>query len=192
MHRLIIGCLLLCSVFVNGFGQGEIAVDMYTGQPQIFIDLYTLKDHDLVQDFKMKYTAGVMGSVGFGWNLDAVSYVSRETRGLPDDFADATRSGWLYNSNYSGILSFSNTADLSKDTYSDELSDYNYLNGLQYKQDTEPDIYTYQVGNVGGRFMFNNSGGISLIPYQDISIVPTYSGVSPATKTITGWTITTN
>jgi len=189
--------LLAATSSIGVFAQGEIPVDMYTGTPEIFIDLYTLTDHDLSENFRMIYNPndvkpGASSAYGLGWSLSVGGSISREVRGLPDDFSDGTRLGWLYNVNYNNITNFSNTADLSKTTYGDELTDYNYINNLHYNIDTEPDLFRFSVGGVSGQFMFNNNGGISLIPYQDILIVPTYSGVSPAIQTITGWTITTN
>jgi len=186
--------LLAATSSIGVFAQGEIPVNMYTGTPDIRVNLYTLTDHDLSENFSMVYNINkyhIQGNYGTGWELVVGGSVTRVVRGLPDDFSDATRTGWLYANNFSNVLSFSNAADLSSTTYADETSDYNYINNLGYLKDTEPDLFSFSAGGISGKFMFNNSGGISLIPYQDLLIVPIYSG-GTFPNPIIGWTITTN
>jgi hypothetical protein len=192
MKRILILFSVLSICCHDGKAQGEIPVNFYTGTPQIFVDLYSVADHDLSENLQMTYDANSASPFGYGWSLHAGGMISRKVRGLPDDFADATRTGWLYNNNYANVLNFPNSSDASTATYADELADYNYIAGLQYLKDTEPDLFTFSVGGFSGKFMFNNNGAISLIPYQDIVITPVYSGTAPAIKTIIGWTIKTN
>jgi len=189
--------ILLFSIGV--FAQGEIPVNMYTGTPGIFIKLYTLTDHDLSESISLAYNVndvnlGGLHTYGVGWDLTVGGQIAREVRGLPDDFAGTgtdTRRGWLYSNNYSSILGFANSSDLSTVTCSDEQADYTFISNLEYNTDTEPDLFSFSVGSYSGHFVFSNNGTISLIPYQDILIVPTYAG-PPSDMTITGWTITTN
>lgn len=190
-RQLLLLFIFVCVLAHPSCGQGEVPVNFYTGTPGISVDLYTVIDHDLGENLRMTYDANGGSIYGYGWSLDAGGTVSRVVRGLPDDFADATRTGWLYNANASNVLNFANSSDLDPATYTDESADFNFIDGLQYLRDTEPDVFTFSVGGVSGKFIFNNSGTISLIPYQDISIVPIYTGTAPANKTISGWTITT-
>jgi len=179
------------------YGQGEIPVNMYTGSPGISINLYTLTSHDVSDDISLFYNPNGVnlnsgsGPLGVGWNLNIGGIVSRDVRGLPDDFKDATRTGWLYSSQGASIDAFAGTSDLSTSTCTDEQTDQSFISSLQYLKDSEPDWYTYTVGGVSGHFVFNKLGTISLIPYRDISIVPTYQS-APTNMTIVGWTITTN
>ncbi|HEY9047599.1 MAG TPA: PKD domain-containing protein [Ohtaekwangia sp.] len=184
----------------NAFSQGEIPVNMYTGSPGIFIDLYTLSDGDLQEPLKLIYNVndvnlGGSHAYGIGWDLaSANQMVSREVRGLPDDFIGTggdTRKGWLYNSNASYVTTFGNSSDLSASTCTDEQADQTFINNLGYIRDTEPDFFSYSVGGYSGHFVFGNDGAVNLVPYQDIRIVPTYRS-APSDMTITGWTITTN
>lgn len=185
------------------FAQGEIPVNMYTGTPEISVTLYTLTDHDLSEPLTMSYNVndvrrGAQSYYGLGWSLTVGGQVSRQVRGLPDDFAGSgsdTRKGWLYNNNYSSILSFGgNASDANPaaggcDSY--EIADHEFINSLGYKIDTEPDLFSFSVGGYSGKFVFGNDGLIKLIPYQDLAIVPTYVNY-PTDKTILGWTITTS
>jgi len=195
-HKLFI--FLLTLFFTqHALAQGELPVNLYTGRAGMFIDLYTLTDHDLSEKITLSYNVNgvnlsTLVTYGVGWNLNVGGQVTREVRGLPDDFSDATRSGWLYNSQYASLSGFAGTSDLSPSTCADETSDQAFISNLQYVKDTEPDWFSFSVGGISGHFVFNNSGTVSLIPYQDVNIVPTYSGTAGAAKTIIGWTITTN
>src|SRR5688572_27264931 len=87
------------------FGQGELPVDMYTGTPIIEIPIWTVQSHDLSDPVSLTYNAkGVKldetnGQFGVSWSLQAGGSISREVRGLPDDFPGSStdrRRGWLY------------------------------------------------------------------------------------------------
>lgn len=179
---------------ITCFSQGEIPVNMYTGSPGIFINLATVSDHDLSETLTLSYNVNGINmssptNYGVGWSLIAGGQVSREVRGLPDDLYNyGVRNGWLYNSNYSNVLSFPNSSDSDTSTHTDEQSDQAFLANTTYNNDTEPDIFSFSAGGYSGKFVFDNSGAIKLIPYQDISIVPSYDNTTHA---ITGWTITT-
>ncbi|MEI9919853.1 MAG: hypothetical protein WDO14_13800 [Bacteroidota bacterium] len=176
------------------FGQGEIPVSMYTGTPGIFINLYTLSDHDLSENISLSYNPGDLRlnsehRYGVGWDISVGGQVSRKVRGLPDDYRGTSgdkRRGWLYNNHYS--LTFPN-ADSLTSTY-DESSGWTWVNNLADTIDTEPDLFTFSIGGRSGNFLFGNNGSIQLVPYQDILIVPTYK--SSSDKTIIKWTVTTN
>ena len=190
-------CLL---PIAKSFSQGEIPVNMYTGTPNVMVDLYTLKDHDLAEPIRLIYDVNDVSlngahEFGIGWNLSCNNQqVSREVRGLPDDFKGSgsdLRTGWLYNNNYSTIASFANSSDLSTATCNDESSDYTFLANANWQKDTEPDIFSFSAGEYSGKFVFGNDGAIKLIPYLDIQITPVYAN-APSDLTIIKWIITTN
>ncbi|GHN03213.1 hypothetical protein WSM22_47020 [Cytophagales bacterium WSM2-2] len=165
---------------------------MYTGTPGVFVKLYTLTDHDLSETVSLSYNINGLNlnsprTYGVGWNVDVGGQVSREVRGLPDDFygtGSDMRRGWLYHG--SRPNNFPNSSDQSTSTC-DEQADFNFINGVSYLLDSEPDLFSFSVGGISGHFVFDNTGALSLIPYQDIQITPSYTGTS-----ITGWTIKTN
>ncbi|MEI9920878.1 MAG: hypothetical protein WDO14_19100 [Bacteroidota bacterium] len=187
--------VFVLSLASSAFGQGELPVNMYTGTPIISVGLYALKDHDLSESISLVYDpadlrVGSAHTYGVGWALSSDNQsVSRVVRGLPDDYSDGTRKGWLYNTNYSGITAFAGSSDNSTSTCTDEASDQSFLSSLGYVKDTEPDIFSYSVNGISGRFVFGNDGIISMIPYQDIIIVPIYQ-TYPTNLTIIGWKIT--
>ena len=204
MKKLFLPMLLAVCVF-TARGQGEVPVNFYTGTPNIEIPIVNLVSHDLSDAVSLVYDSrGVRpkdtgGDFGLSWNLNYGGSITREVRGLPDDFIGTgsdLRRGWFSTGAGSptyinaDVAAMSNTSDLSASTCSDETDDFNRINGYGYNNDTEPDIFRYTIGNLSGSFVFDNTGGkptIRLIPYQDITITPRFDN-----GRITVFTITDN
>ena len=163
--------LLLLSVPAGLIAQGEIPVNLYTGTPNIEIPIWNLTHKDLSEPISLVYNAkGVKlqesnSRFGISWDVRAGGSITREVRGLPDDFKGSgtdRRRGWLYQKyNTSGYLngyvaSATNTSDLSAATCLDENQDNDNINwfvdgsGL-YDNDSEPDLFYYNVGGASGR-----------------------------------------
>lgn len=198
------------------YGQGEIPVDMYTGTPSISIPIGTISSLDVAQPVGLSYNANASQPSWFGqgWNLQAGGSITREVRGLPDDFGTAdpqspARKGWLstFGSNTVAydVLVFNPGLDTAGTSYgtstpslTGEAKNYDKLANI-YKDevDTEPDVFSYNVAGISGKFVFNNSASftgdlsqtISTIPYRDIKIEPTLGTTS---KKIESFKITTN
>jgi len=184
--------MLLAVCAFSAHGQGEVPVNFYTGTPNIEIPIINLVSHDLSDAISLTYDArGVRpreseGDFGLSWSLNYGGSISREVRGLPDDFIGTgsdLRRGWLSigagTSAYlnAHVAALSNTSDLSASTCNDESADFNQINGYGYNNDTEPDIFRYSIGGISGSFVFDNTAGapvIRLIPYQDISVTPNF------------------
>jgi len=203
MKKLFSLVLLACCTIQNVWSQGgEIPVDMYTGTPSIEIPLWTIVDHDISHAVKLTYNANATkasefnGHFGMGWEMYAGGMITRELRGLPDDFGfNDSRRGWFYETpaeiSVAGYIgSFGNTADLSAATCTDETADFNVIKGLNYVVDTEPDVFSFNILGYSGKFVFDNALNIRMIPYQDIKI--DYITVSVNNRTITSFTIKTN
>ncbi len=202
MKNLYLPMLLAVCAFAAR-GQGEVPVNFYTGTPNIEIPIINLVSHDLSDAISLTYDArGIRpreseGDFGLSWNLNYGGSISREVRGLPDDFVGTgsdLRRGWLSmqsgTSTYlnADVATLPNTSDLSASTCSDETADFIKINGYGYNNDTEPDIFRYTIGNLSGSFVFDNTGGtqvIRLIPYQDIDIKATMQSGHIASFTIT-------
>ena len=161
--------VLFYSAFLSGFinhfilQAQEIPVDMFTGTPTIEIPLWTVTDHDLSEPISVYYNAdGVKlteqkNICGLGWELEGGGSITREVRGLPDDFQGTSpdvRKGWLYSPLTINIGNFGNTSDTLTSTCTDEntgpSSDYTLLNTNVYTIDTEPDIFRYSAGDISG------------------------------------------
>jgi hypothetical protein len=191
-------CVFLLLVSIAGFSafaQLDIPVDHSTGKPIITIPLYTANDRTLSHQISIIYnTLGVKvdaGSspVGQNWTLSAGGEISRELRGLPDDYTSTSptdlRRGWLLNSNASTIGNFGYPADGSLLSCTTEPPVYNFINGFNHNQDTEPDMFYFSAGDISGSFVFDNTGQIDnvrLIPYQDMKVKPYQDANSKITK----------
>ncbi len=155
---------------------------MYTGTPSIEVPLWTVVEHDISHEVKLTYNVnntqpdGFKGKFGIGWEMYAGGAITRELRGLPDDFGfNDSRKGWFYETpadlSVAGVIgSFGNTADLSASTCTDEIADFNAIKGFNYVVDTEPDVFSYNIPGYSGKFVFDNVLNIRMIPYQDIKI----------------------
>jgi hypothetical protein len=70
---------------------GDIPVNLYAGQEQITIPLYTVADNNINLPIFLSYHGGgikveeVESWVGLGWALNAGGVITRTVRGLPDE-----------------------------------------------------------------------------------------------------------
>lgn len=166
------------------YAQSDIPVDLHTGTAQISIPLAQVSDRDVSVPVVLSYaTTGVRvddyeGLVGIGWQLSAGGMISREVRGLPDDFqglAGDSRSGWLHD----GTIAFNVGNMTSNSALWANLNVHH-----ESLKDTEPDLFYFNVGGISGRFVFDNNKQIRLLSYQDLKI---------EFNSLTGYfTITTN
>lgn len=200
--RVIILLLMASMLSLPAYSQGEVPVDMFTGSPNINIPLWTLQDHDLSVPIGLAYDAkGVKLEetalfVGIGWSVYGGGSITREVRGLPDDFDGISealvsgtnhddRRGWLNNRIGQGtslaneVGSFTPSVDNSATTC-DELTDYNKLATLARYSDTEPDVYYVSAPGLSTAFVFDNSGTpqIKFLSLEDLKISWTKNSIN--------------
>lgn len=182
----------LLGLFVLGntitvHAQDVVSVDPSSGNAIVNIPLHTVKYGAIATPINLIRQSSAMaveqgeGDAGMGWNLTCNYAVYRQVRGLPDEVnvsTGATKSGWLTGTTGSSIQSFTPTSndDLTQYQWSDETADYNFLNGYIGTKDTEPDLYTVIGPNLYASFVYDGSGGIRLLEYQDIQITPISNG----------------
>ncbi len=193
MKRLFVFPILLCSIILSfqfASAQPSIPVDPLTGRAAISIPIWQVSAGDLSAPVSISYSGnGVKveegeGSAGMSWNLSAGGSISREVRGLPDDYqgtGNDLRKGWLYNSNALSIQNFTSTGDDILPICTDEAADYNFLTARRDGfNDTEPDMFNFHAPGLSGQFVFGSDGLPKLIPYQDLKVVVTRtSGTGP-------------
>jgi hypothetical protein len=205
MRKIFFPSAFLLFVSFKVFSQGEVPVNMHWGTPIISLGLFAVSSYDLSDELRLVYaTKGLRvaepnGRVGVSWDIDAGGSITREVRGLPDDFSGTspdTRRGWLHERSAgvkinADVATFGNTADLLTSTCTDETADNTKIDIYdEYKFDTEPDIFRVNASGLSVSFVFDNSATpvIRTIPYTDIKIEPTY-GVD---LKLSGFNITTN
>lgn len=166
----------------------NFSVDVLTGRSTGNIPVWTVSSGDVSVSVSLNYLGNVKVndsemSAGMGWSLAAGGSVTRAVRGLPDDFVGAMsnypgvqQNGWLHGGTASQIKNFTPSGDLNYTVCSDEVNDYNTLNSF-INADTEPDVFYFSAPGLSGQFIFDNSKLVQTIPYQDIKVQVTRSGV---------------
>ena len=186
------------AVFISLVGHTLLSqsVDLLTGRAVVNLPLGEIKNLDLSVSLNLSHHGGALkvnegpGNAGMGWNLNMGGSITREVRGLPDDYTknNDQRKGWLY-SNASAVQSFIPSADDNLAICTDENADWNFLaNSLKYTNDPEPDLFYFNAPGISGKFVFGADGLPKLLPYQNLSIV--FWGSSFTIKTNTGFTYT--
>jgi hypothetical protein len=181
MRRYLILPLLASLCFSTLKAQVDVPVDLLTGRPQISISLWNLQMGNVSAPIAVSYNGtGIRveeseGTAGMGWNLAAGGAISRAVRSLPDDYAGSggdLRKGWLEPGIASSVQSFNPTANDDLSVCTDEVNDYNTLNGFGYTKDIEPDLFYVSAPGLNFKFVFDASGGLTVktIPYQDVKV----------------------
>ncbi len=136
----------------------DVPVNYSTGVPSIGIPIYTVKEGNLSLPISLSYHAGGLkvgqpaSWIGQGWSLNAGGMITRTVIGLPDE---------------QGVGYYNSGATLDQsDTEIEEVA-----NG---EMDSEPDIFSFNVGGFTGKFVFDENQKPFLMPKQDIRIEVNY------------------
>ena len=137
----------------------NVPVDLSTGTTAVNIPIASLSDGPLSHNVSVSFHTGgirvseLAGDIGLGWHLNAGGIVSREVRGLPDDHVD-------------GYLNTGQSLNITNNNHWEDVGD-----GLR---DGEPDLFSYSVAGLTGKFMFDELGEIFHIPASDVKIDAVY------------------
>ncbi len=183
------------------FAQHRVNVNTLTGTGIVSIPVTEIHKGGVSVPVSLAYYAtgikpkDVESTAGMGWNLQVGGQVSRQVRGLPDDCTvanDGTTSllGWL-NTPHTNISSF-NIGNDGTAVCDNEVPDVNYINtNFSYNKDSEPDIFNLSAPGISGQFVFDASGNIKLLTYQDLKITYTRNtGTGVLGTAITSFTVT--
>lgn len=149
---------------------GQYQVNLAHGIPNIDLPLFEVNSGHLKLPLSLSYHAGGNkikdeGSwIGLGWTLNAGGVITRVVRGLADDDPSVASDG-----------SFRTQAGSA--WYMDGLTDNEVARAetvVSGGSDTEPDQFSFNFNGNSGSFYFDNSGGILVVPYQPLTITPTY------------------
>ncbi|MEM8908587.1 MAG: hypothetical protein AAGD05_12120, partial [Bacteroidota bacterium] len=149
----------------------DIPVSLYTGVPNIGVPIHTVSEGPLSVSIGLSYHASGMkvgepaSWVGLGWALNAGGMISRTVQGIADD----QTGGYLY-TNQPGVFPTVGYPDCVNgqppvDPIGNDLGSV-----ASGSLDSEPDIYSFNVGGYTGKFYISRSGEAVLIPLQDILI----------------------
>jgi len=138
----------------------DIPVSLYTGLPTISLPLWQLKRGDLTVDVALNYHGGgikvdeVASWVGFGWSLEAGGRITRASRGLPDDIARFKQY---------------NRLEIDRFVHGKMSRDERRIFLLRVSKgeyDAEPDLFTFSVGGISGRFVIGEGGTFLVMPRE--------------------------
>jgi hypothetical protein len=160
----------------TGLGRfGNYKVNLFTGLPDISIPIFEIKVGELNVPISISYhPAGIKVNdiaswAGLGWSVQTGGAISRKVVGGPDEFTN----------NYLSATSTSaNRTRLSSEIDPNTSDGLNYLSQVYLNYyDVSPDIFSYSFPGHSGKFLFNQKNNFTpfLIPYDPISITPTYS-----------------
>ena len=147
-------------------------VNHYTGVPNISIPIYSISVRGFQTGISLSYHAGGIrvneraSWVGLGWNMNAGGIITREVRGTPDDL----EYGY---SNPSGVgpdMEAFFAADLNILPENEDFVKTIRNQAADGWIDTQPDIYTFRVGGLSGRFIINYDGQIHQLSHNAIKI----------------------
>ncbi len=137
---------------------GEVPVGLYTGIPQISIPLTSIQEGSLSMPISLSYHAGgvrveeIASWVGLGWSLNAGGVITRQVRGIPDEFDMERRSNIL------GILRGGPTSiSLMHDA-------------IWGRRDIESDLYIFNINGISGTFFFGENNEILFTNKQDFKV----------------------
>ncbi len=138
-------------------------VDMFTGRVNINIPIYELKVGDFSLPISVSYSTGgfkvneIASWVGLGWNLNCGGMITREVRGIPDEIID---NGYT---STSGSVLYENLIDGEINNATDPAEFITLLDIATGLKDGEPDLFSFNVGGLSGKFIFDKNGDIHFI-----------------------------
>ncbi|HEY0656582.1 MAG TPA: hypothetical protein VGD65_25790, partial [Chryseosolibacter sp.] len=184
---------------------GDIPVSYHTGVPEISIPIYTIQEGSLSVPISLSYhSAGIKVSetaswVGLGWSLNAGGMITRTVHGGPDEGSSLGRpdanspfagTGWYKDFGYPSVINTCASTPLSdgEPGSPNTFSSYGGCASIYYEAsvgyiDTQPDLFTFNVNGQSGKFFFDSTRGIHMIPEADFKIEPLDAG-------FTNWKIT--
>jgi hypothetical protein len=187
-------CIFFCFLALNTFGQvdndpdiytpniippsptayklgtyGNTPVGLFTGSQNISLPLYTFKTANLEVPISMFYSSNgikvdeISSNVGQSWNLNFGGVITRIVRDKPDEER--------------GDFPIPISITESMGRYSPPALDfYQYIG--ENDVDSEADIFSFNFGKYSGKFIFNNEGGVALMPVQELRIEYTLTSES--------------
>jgi len=157
---------------------GEIPVGYHTGTPDISIPIHTLIEGAVSTSVSLSYHASgirvqeAASWVGLGWALNAGGVITRTVQGAPDDGGNHNQE-WAWYKN-KGNPNSSTTCPAT------------LINIARGYYDTEPDMFSFNVGGYTGKFFYNQDTVIQIVPRQDITI----QTINMGGQTFSGWVLT--
>jgi hypothetical protein len=194
MKRLLLGLLFSVAATVSLHAQDNLPIDLLTGTAKINIPLFKIEEGDMSFPVSLSYSGQSVdilsssGWMGQNWNISAEAMVSRELRGLPDDFlgggGNDVRKGWLHGDMGTRVKNFAINTDNDPATCADEVANWNALNTFSTDEDFEPDLFSVNAFGLSFQFYFDENKQPQVVPHRNVKIGYTTDPVTSQIKTI--------
>ncbi|WP_343672643.1 hypothetical protein [Chitinophaga sp.] len=143
---------------------GNVPVNLFNGLPNVQVPLGNFSVGDeFSSEITLSYHAGgtrvdeVASFAGLGWSLRAGGVITRTVRGRPDE---------------NGYVGLNHQAQIPPNhpQNPDANNFEQFVRSAVGTNDTQPDEFSYNIGNYSGKFVVDANKNIYLIPYKDIKI----------------------
>lgn len=153
---------------------GEIPTNLYTGNPDISVPVYTLSAGKMQIPVSLCYHLASVkpnqypGSTGLGWSLACGGCISRTVRGICDEKCMlvggvvATPGFYGHCSEMSGITPSSFATKTNNNLLAENINDYYELSA---------DEFSFNFCGYSGNFYLNENGEWTVVSDQDIKVV---------------------
>jgi len=186
------------------------APGLFTGSQNISIPITKIEENGVTIPIYLSYNSkgnkvsSNASWVGLGWSLNTGGCITRQVRGIPDDYNKQDAYWGYYNDNmFSGMLYdgyYYENYNIANDIFNldptqNSATNYNLLKGIFSKKydiyswlgsrDLEPDIFHFNINGKSGEFYFDKNKQIHCVPYFNLKVNYTLG-----TRNIQSFTIT--
>lgn len=187
---------------VSSLGKyGDIPVSLHTGVPNISIPIYTIKEGDISLGISLNYHSSgvkvdeIASWVGLGWSLNAGGMITRTVAGGPDEghkalgkaISSIAGHGWYKDEGIPDEITncrLTPSNPVPQSGCAECVCVWYYYDAANGLVDTEPDIYSYSVNGISGKFYFDENRNPVMHPITDVKIITDFNS---ATNEFEGW-----
>jgi len=169
----------------------EFPVTLFNGRPDISIPIYAIKTGDIELPITLAYNAGGIpvseeaSWVGLGWVLNAGGVISRQIKGMDDDYNISSSRIGQYFPDVSGNMYQAEAAPLNFVPYSHGVFKANgqlytlqeLFSAMSGDVDGEPDLLVYNFGKYTGKFIWLSNTTILDISNNNIKFEKSAGGI---------------
>lgn len=162
-------------------------VDHITGAANVSIPVGSISSAELRHNITLNYRGGgvavnaATSRVGLGWSIQAGGFISREVRGLPDEYLNLQdsldlRKGWLHHTFHNDIQTLN--LNWSPESEGEEPSNWSVISNLiDFTRDSlltaidmEPDVFHINAPGISCKFLIGPEGEVLTFPHMDLNI----------------------